>query len=224
MNLLFGNMEKVAIFDIDGTLIKGISSERVFFRYLLAKKIIKYRDLLRFAWVLIKKLFSFKGIYARKNKFHLKGKSYELLAAEARKCFDEKISRYISSDGIAELKRLKQNGYKIILLTGTLDPIMECFKAYCNADEGIGTTLKTADGIVVGEIDGLYAYHTAKAEIVQKLAQGGNIDLSKSYAFANEVIDIDFMQLVGTPVAVNPDPSLKEHAEKNNWKVVEFAT
>ena len=101
---------------------------------------------------------------------------------------------------------------------------MECFRAYCNADEGIGTTLKTVDGIITGEIDGLYAYHAAKAEIVQKLAQGGNIDLSKSYAFANEVIDIDFMQLVGTPVAVNPDQLLKEHAEKNNWKVVEFST
>ena len=95
MNLLFGNkdrrrktedrgqkaMEKVAIFDIDGTLIKDISSERVFFRYLLEKKIVTYRDLLRFAWVLIRKLFTFKGIYARKNKFFFKGKRYKLIAA-----------------------------------------------------------------------------------------------------------------------------------------------
>lgn len=215
-------MERAAFFDIDGTLIKDRSSERIFFRYLVEKKIVTYKDLIRYAWTFLKRLFTFKGLYVRRNKFYIKGKRYETIAAEARKCFDERISMHISRDGINEIRRLKNSGYKIILLTGTLDPIMECFKVYCNADDGIGTKLRRINGIVTGEIDGIYAYHTTKAEIVQKLAQEGSVDLAKSYAYANESIDIDFMQLVGTPVAVNADASLKRHANKNGWRIAEF--
>ncbi|MGR3174238.1 MAG: hypothetical protein ACUZ8I_04630 [Candidatus Scalindua sp.] len=39
-------MRKVAIFDIDGTLIK-VSSERQFFKYLIAEKIVTTKDILR---------------------------------------------------------------------------------------------------------------------------------------------------------------------------------
>ena len=217
-----GNMEKVAIFDIDGTLIKDISSERVFFRYLLRNKIVTFKDLLRYAGLFLKKLLLFKGVYLRRNKSYIKGKRYELLVVEARKCFEKELSPYISKLGTDEINRLKQNGFKIILLTGTLDPIMECFKAFCGADEGIGTSLETEDGNITGKIDGIYAYHIGKADIVRKLSENGKIDFANSYAFANESIDVDFMKLVGNPVAVNPDPLLKEHALKEDWRIVEF--
>ncbi|MBL1168678.1 MAG: hypothetical protein DYG83_06925 [Candidatus Brocadia sp. AMX2] len=42
------HVKKAAIFDINGTIIKDISSERVFFRYLIEKGIIASKDLLRF--------------------------------------------------------------------------------------------------------------------------------------------------------------------------------
>ena len=215
-------MEKVAIFDIDGTLIKDCSSERMFFRYLLEEKIITYWDLFRYVRVFLGKLFTFKGIYVRRNKFYIKGKRYDLIVDKARKCFNERIAKYISKDGVNEIKRLKESGYKIILLTGTLDPLMECFKVFCNADEGIGTSLKIVDGLITGEIDGIYAYHTGKAKIVKDLAGKNSIDLFNSYAFANEIIDVNFMKLVGNPVAVNPDQSLKNFAINKNWKIMEF--
>lgn len=221
-NLQCGSMEKVAIFDIDGTLIKDISSERVFFRYLLRNRIVTFKDLLRYAGLFLKKLFLFEGVYLRRNKSYIRGKRYELLVAEARKCFEEELSSHISKSGTDEINRLKQKGYRIILLTGTLDPIMECFKSYCCADDGIGTTLEMADGNITGRIDGIYAYHLGKADIVRKLSENGRIDLANSYAFANESIDVDFMELVGNPVAVNPDPLLKDHALKEDWRIVEF--
>ena len=217
-----GSIVKVAIFDIDGTLIKDISSERVFFRYLLRNKIVTFKDLLRYAGLFLIKLLLFKGVYLRRNKSYIKGKRYDLLVTEARKCFEQELLPYISKLGIDEINQLKQDGYKIILLTGTLDPLMECFKSYCGADDGIGTSLEMADGNITGRIDGIYAYHIGKADIVKKLSENGGIDLANSYAFANESIDVDFMELVGKPVAVNPDPLLNEHALKEGWRIVEF--
>ena len=65
-------MKKAAIFDIDGTILKDMSSERVFFRYLLNKKIITAKDVLRFTTAFTNNLFLLKGIYLRKNKYYLK--------------------------------------------------------------------------------------------------------------------------------------------------------
>lgn len=215
-------MKKVAIFDIDGTIIKDISSERVFFKYLFNKRIITFKDLLRYAAMYLIKLFTFKGIYVRKNKFYIKGKKYDSIVSEAKKCFNDRLVKYISSDALEEIRILKSDGYKIILLSGTLDPLMECFKTFCKADQGIATSLKIVDGIITGEIDGIYAYHKGKTDVVRRLVNEEDIDLAKSYAYANEEIDIEFMQMAGNPVAVNADMQLKKHAGKNKWRIVEF--
>lgn len=221
-NLRYGNMEKVAFFDIDGTLIKGRSSERIFFWYLIEKGIVTLRDLIRYAGIFLKKLFTFKGIYLRKNKSYIRGKDYKMIVSLAHDCFNERISKYISDVALNEIRRLRHEGYRIILLSGTLDPIMECFKRYCNADEGIATTLKMINGIITGEIDGIYAYDKGKAEILKNLVKGRQIDLSISAGYGNEYIDIPFLRMVGNPVAVNAGFLLKRHANKHKWKVMEF--
>lgn len=216
-------MKKVAFFDIDGTLIKDISSERVFFKYLLDNRIVTITDLLRYAFMFLASIVSFKGVFARRNKYYLKGKQYDFIADEAKKCFNERIVSYISKDGIKEIERLKTDGYKIVLLSGTLDPIMECFMEFCSADEGIATTLKRKNGVIAGVIDGIYAYHSGKSDIIKRLAKEEDIDLSTAYGFGNEKIDIDFLQLLGNPVAVNADKGLESYAKESGWKIVEFS-
>lgn len=216
-------MKKAAIFDIDGTIIKSISSERVFFRYLLEKKLINSGDLLRLAHVFMYRLLSLKGIYVRKNKYYLKNKEYEKILSTVHECFTERISPYISPIATKEIKELKDTGYIIILLSGTLSPFVECFRKYCNADVGIGTSLAINDeGIITGEIDGIHSYSSGKVKVVNRLATEYNIDLSSSYAYANQYVDVKFMRMVGYPIAVNASPMLRLYAKINRWKVIEF--
>lgn len=216
-------MNKAAIFDIDGTIIRNISSERVFFRYLLDKKLITFQDLLRFAKVFFNNLLLFKGLYVRKNKFYLKNKEYEKIVSSISECFNERISSHISSAAIEEIKMLKNAGYFIILLSGTLSPFVDCFRKHCNADVGIGTRLAIDNkGIITGEINGIHPYSGGKAKIVNHLVTEYNIDLSSSYAYANQYVDIKFMQMVGYPVATNASPLLRLYAKINRWKITEF--
>ena len=131
-------MKKAAIFDIDGTILRNISSERVFFRYLLGKGVVTTKDLLRFANVFVNNLLQLKGLYVRKNKYYLKDKEYKQVVSEIKECFKRQISSHISETALQEISRLKDAGYLIILLSGTLSPLVECFKKYCDADIGMG--------------------------------------------------------------------------------------
>ncbi|MBE7447113.1 MAG: HAD-IB family hydrolase [Planctomycetia bacterium] len=216
-------MEKAAIFDIDGTILKNISSERILFRYLMKKGVVTSRDLLRFAHVLLNNLLRFKGLYVRKNKYYLKNKDYEKLVSDINECFKELISPHISAAALHEINLLRKAGCMIILLSGTLSPFVECFKRYFNADIGIGTHLAIDNsGIITGEIEGIHSYSSGKAKIVKYLAAEHNIDLLSSYAYANQYADVKFMRMVGYPVAVNASPMLRLYAKINHWKIIEF--
>lgn len=215
-------MKKAAIFDIDGTIIKNISSERVFFRFLFKRKIVTSKDLLRLAGIFVSKLFSLKGLYFRKNKYYLKNKEYDKIVSNINECFKNAILPHISKTAIEEIQRLRNEGYLIILLSGTLEPIVECFKEYCNADIGVGTNLCIKDGLITGEIDGTHSYNQGKVKVIEQLAKKYNIDLSSSTAYANQYLDTKFMRLVGNPVAVNATPLLRWYANVNRWKIIEF--
>ena len=48
------------------------------------------------------------------------------------------------------------------------------------------------------------------------------IDLAASYAYSDSVTDLPMMELVGHPVAVNPDRPLLRIANEREWEVVRF--
>ncbi|MEK7698780.1 MAG: HAD-IB family hydrolase [Planctomycetota bacterium] len=216
-------MKKAAIFDIDGTILKNMSSERVLFRYLMDKEIVTAKDVLRFATVFVNNLLLLKGIYLRKNKYYLKDKGYREMVSYINECFQDRISPYISPIALEEMNRLKKAGYMIILLSGTLNPLVECFRRYCNADIGIGTNLGIdKDGMITGEIDGIHSYSGGKVKVVERLAAEYDIDLPASSAYANQYLDVKFMRMVGCPVAVNATRMLRFYATLNRWRTVEF--
>jgi len=214
-------MKKVAIFDIDGTLIK-VSSERQFFKYLIAERIVTTKDILRVVKVSLYRILNLNNLQVRKNKHYLKGKKADIIVQAAKTFFNEKLSPLISTKALEEIRCLKGKGYTIILLSGTLVPFVECFKDYCKADMGIGTHLESENGTLTGEIKGTYAYNNGKADIVKKLAKEYNIDLSNSYSYANQYVDVKFMRLTGFPVAVNASPMLRLYARRNNWCMATF--
>ena len=214
--------KKVAFIDIDGTLIRKMSSERLFCKYLVSKRVITLKDLYRYLKESFKRFLILKGLQFKKNKYYLTGKKIDDILESAKKFFNEKLSPHIPDKFLQEINNLKEKGYMIILLSGTLDPLVECFKNFCKADLGIGTQLVSDNGIITGEIDGTFAYRKGKAVIVKKLQEIYDIDMDRSYAYANQYADVKHMRLVGYPIAVNAGPMLRLYAKINKWYMTNF--
>ena len=214
--------KRAAIFDIDGTLIKNMSSERLFFKYLVYKRIVTPRDILRYLKVSLNRFINLEGLQLKENKHYLKGKKVDAIFEIARNFFNEKISPHISKEALREINSLRDKGYTIILLSGTLSFLVDCFKNHCNADLGIGTKLVSDNGVFTGEISGIYAYDKGKVDIVKRLEKKYNIDLNNSYAYANQYTDVKHMRLMGYPIAVNASTRLHLYAKKNNWCITKF--
>jgi phosphoserine phosphatase len=64
----------------------------------------------------------------------------------------------------------------------------------------------------------------AKAEAVRALAAREGLDLAACAAYSDSANDLPLLGIVGTPVAVNPDRTLRAHARAHGWAIQDFRT
>jgi HAD superfamily hydrolase (TIGR01490 family) len=87
---------------------------------------------------------------------------------------------------------------------------------------GLGTVSEIVDGVYTGRLDGPFLYGEGKAETIRAIAEQRGYVLQSCYAYSDSGSDLPMMQLVGNPVAVNPDRALQAVAHRRGWPVVEF--
>ena len=55
--------------------------------------------------------------------------------------------------------------------------------------------------------------------MLASFARRRNVDLSRSYAYADSISDLPMLEAVGIPVAVNPDARLHAAAKEKGWQI-----
>ncbi len=88
---------------------------------------------------------------------------------------------------------------------------------------GIGTRIAVRDGVFTGELDGPFVYGEGKVEAMRTIAAERHYDLERCYAYSDSISDRPMLELVGHPVAVNPDRALETLARSRGWPIVIFA-
>lgn len=210
---------KLAIFDIDGTITQK-SSERFFIKHLLKQKKLSYTRLVYtfFLFILKHPLQARNGF--KQNKMYLRNLKEAELRSLAIECFDKQIQGNIKNNVLEEIHRRKAEGYKILLLSGSLPCLAEPMVQYVRADFRICSEVELSDGRFTGTMTALHPYAMNKKILAEKFCNENRFDLRQSCAYANEWADRFLLEAVAEPVAVDPDEKLKQLAMKKNWKVI----
>ena len=87
---------------------------------------------------------------------------------------------------------------------------------------GLGTESEIVDGCYTGRLAAPFCYGEGKADRIRKLAAERGYDLAHCYSYSDSASDLPMMQIVGHPVAVNPDRAMEAVAHRRGWPVVEF--
>ena len=77
------------------------------------------------------------------------------------------------------------------------------------------------EGCYTGQLT-FYANGPGKAEAIRGLSQKWGLDLGRCFAYSDSHADLPMLEMVGHPVAVNPDRVLKQAADERGWPLVEF--
>ena len=88
----------------------------------------------------------------------------------------------------------------------------------------VGEHLVDDRGVCTGFLDSSPLTGESRAAWIQDWARRNDIDLAKSYAYADSHSDLPMLSAVGRPVAVRPDVTLYRHARRNRWDIVDWAS
>jgi HAD superfamily hydrolase (TIGR01490 family) len=205
-----------AIFDVDWTLVRGLT-ERLFFRFLLRRRHLPLRQALPYlARLLVDPQRRFR------DKTYLRGFTLAEVAAWARACFAADILPKVSPVGLDCLEQHRRQGDAIILVTGTLAVLAEPLQELVAADWLIATHLAEGGGRLTGGINGLNPRGENKAILMTALAREHGLDLARSFSYGDSKEDVPILKLVAHPVAVNPCRQLKEVARRQGWPIYAF--
>lgn len=213
-----------AIFDIDGTLIPGTSAERIFLRAMLRGGMFGPRRAVAMMRALTDRRGQRNPLKAMtRDRIYLSGLDAARMREFGRELFERKVLPRLSTIGLAALRQHQRDGYYIVLLSGSLDFLLQPLLEYTKADLLVTSTLEVdVNGRFTGHIANTHPVGRHKASLMQALVEQHQIDLTASYAYADTAGDIHLLELVGHPVAINPRPELRKHALEHGWAIKEF--
>ncbi|BCQ08435.1 L-3-phosphoserine phosphatase [Mycobacterium heckeshornense] len=155
----------------------------------------------------------------------LRGRPLSDMEEIGERLFAQKIESRIYPE-MRELVRAHMvRGHTVVLsssaLTIQVDPVARFL--------GIPNTLTNKfevdeNGILTGHVVRPILWGPGKAAAVQKFAAEHNIDLSRSYFYADGDEDVALMYLVGNPRPTNPEGKMAAVARRRGWPILRFTS
>ncbi len=214
------NRYKIAVFDIDRTLLSGTSAEELLVRFLLKRKILSIFTLIRTILKVLKAAFRGLPAMAMQKSTYLRGIHTEQIFSLLDEFMDECIMPRLRPDLVEWTAAFKKDGYKVFIISGTLDFVVNALQEKLGADDGIGSFLEKRNNRFTGRILGAHPYRTGKLTALNHLIEFEKVDWEHSWAFADSPADIPLLRCFGNPVTVNPGIKMKYYAKKYGWKIL----
>ena len=124
-------------------------------------------------------------------------------------------------DVIAVLRNHQEAGHRVIIVSGTMTPLLEHIGRRLGIDDIVGTPLVLRNGRYSGASELPICQGPNKVTRLEAYLGGGDqVDWSQSYAYADSYTDLPLLERVGHPVAVYPDDKLAAHAREHGWGVI----
>jgi HAD superfamily hydrolase (TIGR01490 family) len=148
--------------------------------------------------------------------------------------FEAAMRERVPADMHALVRRHLDAGDLCAVVTATTRFIAEPFARLFGVPHVVATEAATVDGApdgaLTGAIEGLPCFREHKVTRVQQwLAQhapGGATGLAafeRSWFYSDSTSDLPLLNAVSDPVAVRPDPRLRQHAREAGWHIVDPA-
>lgn len=220
---------RVALFDVDGTLIQG-QSYAYLLRWLWRRGWRRRRVLGVLCAGLPSQLLRKAGLVdrLRNQERWARGMAWLLRdvpvaeAEELFRLFCRDLGAALRPEVAQELQARRAEGYRIVLASTSIAPVVERLAQALGAHGFVATPLHICDGRFTGRLAGPPCNGHEKLRYLDALAEswGEAVDWGASCAYSDGMPDLPMLERVGSPVVVDPDPRLLQVATDRRWRVV----
>ena len=217
-----GRSDVLAVFDVDGTLVETNVVEYFFWMRLRAQPLEDWpgfmaqmaREAPRWLYLERRSRAEFQRSFYREYD----GLDYEVMRRLGREALNAVTLRRIYPEGMRRIREHKRAGHRVLLLTGALDVVVEPLAELLDVEVDCAHLL-LKDGRMTGDLQAPPPAGEARGALLEEYASRNGVTLAESFAYADSLSDLPMLELVGTPVVVNPDARLSQVAGQRGWRV-----
>ena len=214
----------LAIFDLDHTLLNG-DSDYLWGEYMVANNIVDKAEYQRMNQ-------SFLEDYQRgelDNDRYLGFALHPLTLHPIEKLYDWRkdfvenwIKPIIAIRASALLEQHRKQGDTLIIISATnffiTEPIAELF----DIPYLLSTQPEMIENRYTGKYLGTPTFKEGKVTVLNEWLDQKSFSLEDSYFYSDSINDLPLLELVGHPMAVNPDEPLLDIAQKKQWPILDL--
>jgi HAD superfamily hydrolase (TIGR01490 family) len=139
------------------------------------------------------------------------------LEEDAAEMFSALILSKSFPAAIRRVREHRQLGHRTVLITGALNFVVEPIRPLF--DDIVCAEMTAEGGVYTGELVEVPPTGESRAQAMMDYADRYELDLRESVAYADSTSDLPMLDIVGFPVAVNPETRLAALARKRGWLV-----
>lgn len=213
---------KLAIFDLDNTLIAG-DSDHLWGDFLIEQGAVD------------------RAMYKRENnRFYQEYKDgsldiHEFLSFSLRplaenalsqlqawhaQFMQEKITAIMLPRAQELLKKHRDEGATLVIITATNRFVTEPIATLLGVDALLATEPEFKDGRYTGAIIDPPCFRQGKVERLDIWLKEQGLNLEQSWFYSDSHNDLPLLECVTHPIAVDPDDILRQHAKAKDWPII----
>ncbi|MFB6890750.1 HAD family hydrolase [Kitasatospora sp. NPDC056327] len=144
------------------------------------------------------------------------------LRSAARRWYDgyRRSAEAFVTAGLDAVARHRALGHPVVLVSGSMRPLLEAVAEDLGADAVCCTEQEVAGGVLTGEV-ARPMIGRAKADAVTALIRARGVRAADCFAYGDHESDLAMLRAVGHPVVVNGSPGLVAQARRAGWPVLD---
>jgi HAD superfamily hydrolase (TIGR01490 family) len=212
----------LAIFDLDNTLLGG-DSDYLWGQYLAEAGVVdkeSYESQNRAFYEQYKAgtldIYEFAAFSFRPLSEHSMPQLYEWRA----NFIEQKIRPLLLDKAFALVDKHRNDGDTLLIITATNRFVTEPIAELYGIENLLATDPEMEEGRFTGKVAGIPCFQDGKVKRLRTWMESRDASLKDSWFYSDSNNDLPLLQKVDNPVAVDPDPALKQYAEDAGWPVM----
>lgn len=214
-------MNKLVIFDLDHTLLR-INSSFHFGIYLLQQRVLPFRKMISLLsyYVLFKVgCIDLRQLHEKTFKQFFYGFSVATMEGHVRQFLQAKLTHFIYKPALHKLQEAQKAGFYIAILSSAPDFLVNSIAAQLGVKMWRATIYQKNGKNFFSQITHFMDGYQ-KAKTVLYMMNDLQICKENVTAYTDSYLDLPLLQMVGNPIAVNPDKRLKMLCQQNHWPII----
>ena len=130
------------------------------------------------------------------------------------------IKPIITEQALELVDKHRQQGDVLMIITATNDFVTRPIADLFGIDELIATNAEFKNHHYTGAVSGTPSFQQGKISRLREWLNKTGQGMQGSWFYSDSHNDLPLLREVDNPVAVNPDPTLAEHAKRAGWQVL----